>query len=49
MLIGQYKRLEITKREVNARRYNKQVRMQKIRLASFVPFPRLVKKNYTSV
>jgi len=43
MLISQYARLAATKQTVNTRQLNRIDLKRRIRLASFVPFPRLVK------
>jgi len=42
-MISQYKRVENIKRDVNIRRYNKQVFQRKLRLASYVSAPILRK------
>lgn len=43
MLISQYHKVSGIKRDVNTRRYNKIVLRRKLRLASFVSAPRLIK------
>lgn len=43
MLISPYARLQITKKEVNTRRFNRIELERRLRLASFVPAVRLVK------
>jgi len=44
MLISPYARLRITKQTVNGVRFNSIIKRRKLRLASFVPAVRLVKK-----
>lgn len=44
-MVSQYKQVANIKREVNVRRYNKLVFKRKLRLASYIPFVRLVKKG----
>lgn len=42
-MISQYQTLAMAKREVNVRRFNKIERARRLRLASFIAAPRLVK------
>jgi hypothetical protein len=46
-MIGQYKRIETIKRDVNTRRYNHIVLRRKLRLASFVDAP-ILRKGFHS-
>lgn len=42
-MISQYSRIAATKQDVNVRRFNKIERARKLRLASFVNAPKLIK------
>lgn len=43
MVVSRYKVLEIVKRDVNVRRFNKIQTHRKLREASYIGYPRLVK------
>lgn len=42
-MVANYNRVAAIKREVNTRRYNRIDLSRRLRLASFIPYPRLVK------
>jgi hypothetical protein len=43
MLISPYARIRVAKQTVNGMRYNSIILKRKLRIASFVPAPRLIK------